>query len=226
MVPKIFVRLMLPATAALVAVLGAGCASKGFVREYVEQQVAPQREATARLQTDLTAVKLTADSADSRSSRAETMARGAFDEAAAARRLASKIASGDLTYNVIQTSEINFGFDKFSLSNNARSELDHVASMLEQHPQYILEIVGGTDQVGSQRYNLRLGQERAETVRRYLNSEHHVPLSKMATISFGSGKPVAQGEGKAMEARNRRAEIRVLQVQDVDLVGLTTTPGN
>jgi outer membrane protein OmpA-like peptidoglycan-associated protein len=213
---------LVPVAAA--AVLSSGCATKGFVRDYVETQVAPQRDATNRLQTDLMAVKTTADSANAHALDAQTLARSAMDEAAAARRLSSKIASGDLHYNVVQSREVNFGFDKYTLTPKTRGALDEVAQVLDQNPRYILEIVGNTDQVGNPRYNLRLGQERAETVRRYLNDEHHVPLSKMATISYGSGKPVSHGEGDANRSRNRRAEIRILEVQDVDLADLTTTP--
>lgn len=206
------------------ALLTTGCATKGFVRNYVESQVAPQRDVTTRMQGELAAVKTTADSADAHATAAQLMARNAFEEAAASRRLASKIASGDLTYKVVQTSEINFGYDQFNLNTHGRKALDQVAGVLEQHPRWILEIMGATDRSGSPRYNLRLGQERAETVRRYLNDEHKVPLSKMATISFGAGRPVARGEGKAAEARNRRAVLRVLEVQDVDLVSMSGSP--
>jgi len=215
--------LLLPACAAA-ALLASGCATKGFVREYMEGQMAPQRDATGRLASDLNAVRARADSADAHATAAQLMAQNALNEAAAARRLASKIASGELKYNVVRTHEVNFGFNEYSLDGRSRRELDQVAAILEQHPRYIVEIVGGADHTGSARYNLRLGEERAESVRRYLNDEHRVPLSKMATISYGAGKPVSQGEGKLVDARNRRAEIRVLEVQDVDLAAMSGTP--
>ncbi|MBI5836687.1 MAG: OmpA family protein [Candidatus Eisenbacteria bacterium] len=200
--------------------LSAGCATKGFVRNYVEGQTAPQREAITRLDGDVAAVRVTADSANARSLAAEQSARLAMDEAAAARRLASKIASGELKYNVVQSNEIRFAFNKFALDEVSTAKLDELATLLEQHPRYVLEITGNTDNVGSSRYNLHLGEERAETVRRYLNDAHHVPLAKMATISFGSGKPVAHGEGASVRALNRRAEIRVLEIQDTDLAAV------
>ncbi len=209
---------------AVAAVAATGCATKGFVRNYVEGQVAPQREATNRLRTDLDAVKITADSADARSRMAANLAQNAMDEAAAARRLASKIASGDLHYNVVQSKSVTFGFDKSGLDRHAKGTLDQVAQLLQDNPRYILEVVGGTDRVGSARYNLRLGEERAESVRRYLNDKHHVPLSKMATISYGAGKPVSRGEGRMLNSQNRRAEIRILEVQDTDLVSMTASP--
>ena len=213
---------LIPALA--LAVLAAGCATKGFVREYMEGQMAPQRDATNRLANDLGAVRAKADSADAHATAAQLMAKSALDEAAAARRLASKIASGELKYNVVRTHEVTFGFDQSALDGRSRKELDQVAEVLEQNPRYIVEIVGGADRTGNPRYNLRLGQERADTVRRYLNDEHRVPLSKMATISYGAGKPVQQGEGQLIDARNRRAEIRILEVQDVDLASVGGSP--
>jgi OOP family OmpA-OmpF porin len=128
-----------------------------------------------------------------------------------------------LRYNVVRTHEILFDFDDTQLNSRSRRVLDDIAPELEKHPRYVLEVVGHTDDVGTSRYNLRLGAERSETVRRYLNSEHRIPLSRMATISFGSGKPVTHGENTQSRALNRRAEIRVLEVQDVDLAA-TATP--
>jgi len=197
-----------------------GCATKNFVRGYVENQVAPQREAVARMGQDLAAVRTTADSADARSQAALQVASQANLEAQAARRLASKIASGDLHYNVVESREIRFGFDRSTLNSQTAAKLDDLATLLEQHSRYVLEITGNTDNVGNARYNLHLGEERAETVRRYLNDTHHVPLSRMATISFGAGKPVAHGEGADARALNRRAEIRVLEIQDPDIVAV------
>ena len=206
----------------VIAVIAPGCATKGFVREYVETQVAPQRDATGRLQGELAQVSAKADSADAHAQAAQAEAQSALQEAAAARRLASKIASGDLHYNVVRTEEIQFAFDQIQLTAKSRAVLDAIAPEMEKHPRYVLEIVGHTDDVGSSRYNLRLGAERSETVRRYLNSEYHVPLSRMATISFGSGRPVSHGESEQSRALNRRAEIRVLEVQDADLAAAAT----
>ena len=208
---------------ALILVAVAGCATRGFVREYTESQVAPQRETTAHLQGDLARVDAKADSADAHATAAQALARGAMDEAAAARRLASKIASGELRYNVVRTREILFAFDEAQLNRKSQSILDELAPELEKHPRYVLEIVGHTDDVGSNRYNQRLGGERSEAVRCYLNSEHRIPLSRMATVSYGSGKPVSRGEGDQARAQNRRAEIRILEVQDVDLAA-TSAP--
>jgi peptidoglycan-associated lipoprotein len=197
-----------------------GCATRGFVRNYVEEQVEPQRQAVSRVQQDLVTVRGVADSANVHSMAAEDMARHAKDDAEASRRLATKIASGDLHYAVVDSLAIQFAFNQATLTSQTASRLDGLAGVLEQHPRFILEISGYTDRIGTQRYNLRLGEERAETVRRYLNDTYHVPLARMATVSFGPARPVMGGEGREGQALNRRAEIRVLEVKDADIMAL------
>jgi peptidoglycan-associated lipoprotein len=202
------------------ALMLTGCATRGFVRNHVEAQLAPQRQAVERVQQDLVTVRGVADSASVHSMAAEDMARRALEDAAASRRLASKIATGDLHYTVVDSMAIRFAFNQATLTRATAAKLDGLAALLDQHPRFILEISGYTDRVGSQRYNMRLGEERAETVRLYLNDRFHVPLARMATVSFGPARPVMGGEARDAQALNRRAEIRVLEVRDTDIMAL------
>ena len=57
--------------------------------------------------------------------------------------------------------------------------------------------------------NERLGQERAEAVRRFL-SDQGIALNRMATISYGAAKPVAPNNTREGRAQNRRVAIMVL----------------
>ena len=58
--------------------------------------------------------------------------------------------------------------------------------------------------------NQRIGEERAEAVKRYLYETHQVPLHKMNVISWGEEKPVSPNNTKDGRAQNRRVVIRVL----------------
>ena len=68
-----------------------------------------------------------------------------------------------------------------------------------------LEIQGHTDSTGSDMYNYKLGEERAEAVRRYLNKQG-VALNRMSTISYGKDEPVdfEQDQGRPLEEPPRR----------------------
>ena len=60
--------------------------------------------------------------------------------------------------------------------------------------------------------NQRVGEARAEAVKRYLYEAHQVPLHKMNVISWGEDKPVSPESNKTRDGRaqNRRVVIRVL----------------
>jgi peptidoglycan-associated lipoprotein len=73
-----------------------------------------------------------------------------------------------------------------------------------------VEIEGHTDSTGDKVTNLRLGEARAEAVKRYLYEAHQVPLHKMNVISYGAEKPVSPNTTREGRAQNRRIVIRIL----------------
>jgi outer membrane protein OmpA-like peptidoglycan-associated protein len=74
-----------------------------------------------------------------------------------------------------------------------------------------LEIQGHTDATGDPEYNLGLGEERAENVRRYLNREYQIPLHRIATVSYGETVPVADNATRDGRSANRRVVVVVLR---------------
>jgi OmpA-OmpF porin, OOP family len=77
---------------------------------------------------------------------------------------------------------------------------------LKQHPNVQVYVDGHTDSVGSDAYNMALGERRARSVASALADEGISP-SRMTTRSFGEQNPVASNETAAGRAENRRAEI-------------------
>jgi peptidoglycan-associated lipoprotein len=73
-----------------------------------------------------------------------------------------------------------------------------------------VEIEGHTDSSGDTMVNRRIGEARAEAVKRYLYEAHQVPLHKMNVISWGEEKPVSPNKTRDGRAQNRRVVIRVL----------------
>jgi outer membrane protein OmpA-like peptidoglycan-associated protein len=72
------------------------------------------------------------------------------------------------------------------------------------------EIEGHTDNIGSEAYNLQLGEKRATAVRNYL-SQKGIPLHALNVISLGESRPVADNGTPQGRAQNRRVVIRVLE---------------
>jgi peptidoglycan-associated lipoprotein len=125
---------------------------------------------------------------------------------------AEKLAQGKLLYEVTLTDEdVRFGFNQSELTDNARSTLEGLLTQLKSENKNIfIEVQGHTDNLGTDDYNMKLGQERADAVRRYL-SENGIPLHRISTISYGEGRPITDNKSKTGRSQNRRVVIVVLE---------------
>ncbi len=110
------------------------------------------------------------------------------------------------TQKKVRLNNIFFDFDKYDLKPESYPELDRVYKILAENPQYILHIEGHTDSIGTDEYNLKLSQRRAESVRNYLIKKG---LAKDRIVIFGYGfsMPLASNETEEGRALNRRVEI-------------------
>jgi peptidoglycan-associated lipoprotein len=125
---------------------------------------------------------------------------------------AEKLAKGKLLYEVTLTDDaVRFGFDRSDLTDPAREVLENLISQLKAENRNVyIEIQGYTDAFGTEDYNMKLGEARAEAVRRYL-AENGVPLHRISTISYGESRPVADNRSKAGRSKNRRVVVLVLE---------------
>lgn len=89
-----------------------------------------------------------------------------------------------------------------------RAMLDEVASALEEAPATTVKILGHTDSLGSELYNLQLSIRRAEAVMEYLRSRG-ISLMRLAADGRGEAEPIADNATTAGRATNRRVEIVV-----------------
>ena len=181
---------------ALVALATSGCATKRFVRD----QVAAEDVRVGQVDSHLGQV-------DSHVGQVEGTARQALDRANAAH----KLAEGKFLYEVVLSDDsVKFPTDIHKLSPEAKTRLDELATRLKSENRDVyLEIQGHTDATGSEDYNDKLGEARAEAVRRYLNQDG-VALNRMSTISYGEDDPVAPNNTREGRAQNRRVAIVVL----------------
>ena len=106
---------------------------------------------------------------------------------------------------------LHFEFGKSELADDARQQIERALAELKGDTQGVTyEIEGHADAVGTEPYNDRLGQARAEAVRQYLAEHHHVAASQMSIVSYGEGRPMAPNETKAGRAMNRRVLLKIL----------------
>jgi outer membrane protein OmpA-like peptidoglycan-associated protein len=193
------------AMAALAAgVLGlTGCATKGFVR----QQVGEEDVKVQATQTQVTAQQGQLQNHEQQLSQLDKNTREALERAEAA----GKLAEGKFVYSMVLSDDsVKFPTAKAELSDEAKARLTEFAQKLKTDNKNVyLEIQGYTDTTGSPQVNLRLGEERAEAVRRFMNQQG-VALNRMNTISYGPDSPVASNKTRAGRAQNRRVVVIVL----------------
>ena len=125
---------------------------------------------------------------------------------------AEKLAQGKLLYEITLTDEdVRFGFNQSELTDNARQTLESLLTQLKAENRNVyIEVQGHTDSFGTEEYNMKLGQERAEAVRRYL-SENGIPLHRISTLSYGETRPLTDNKSRKGRSTNRRVVIVVLE---------------
>ena len=107
-------------------------------------------------------------------------------------------------------SGITFAYNRFDIQPQFQSTLNEVAQTLAQYDQSYIDIYGHTDTTGSDDYNQRLSEQRANSVADYL-SARGVARARMGTRGFGETQPlVAPEQSEADRAANRRVEIKVV----------------
>jgi peptidoglycan-associated lipoprotein len=104
--------------------------------------------------------------------------------------------------------DINFDYDKYSLTPTALRILSKHAKELAGNPEWTVRIEGHCDERGTVEYNLALGEKRAAAARAFL-IEYGVPAENITTVSYGKERPKDARPNEEGWAINRRAEFHV-----------------
>ena len=196
-------KVLLAGALALGASSLAGCATKDFVR----QNVAGVDKRVGAVDQRVGSVDERVGRVDSRVGAVEGTAKDALDRATAA----GKLAEGKFLYSeVLSDDSMKFGVDKAELTPEAQARLDAFADKLKSENRNVyIEVQGHTDASGTKEHNYKLGDERAEAVRRYLN-QHGVALNRIGTISYGPDAPIGDNHTREGRQANRRVVMIVL----------------
>ncbi len=115
---------------------------------------------------------------------------------------------GCLIDQTITLKGVNFEFDSAKLTENAEKLLDISAESLNNDPNLDIEVAGHTDSIGTNAYNLKLSQRRAQSVVNYLKAKG--VTNKLYARGYGETKPVASNKTVAGRAENRRVELIIV----------------
>jgi outer membrane protein OmpA-like peptidoglycan-associated protein len=113
---------------------------------------------------------------------------------------------------------ILFAFDEDILDGTAREQLNEVVGLMRNNDFLYLEVMGHTDKVGRDGYNVELSERRAQQVISYLN-ERGIDKRRLSVEYYGSSKPVASNVDSQGRKQNRRVEFMVLEKEYQDYDG-------
>lgn len=94
--------------------------------------------------------------------------------------------------------------------NVAKAKLDEIAVKMQQNSQLKAVITGHTDDTGSEKNNVKVGQRRADAAQEYLVKEHQIDESRIETKSAGQSAPISDNGTKEGREENRRVEVELL----------------
>jgi OOP family OmpA-OmpF porin len=208
-------------------VASVGCSSKN----YVKQQTTPLINKTNELD-DLSAknskdikdvdsrVQAGLQEVNAKTAEVDQKAQTAAQQAAQAQTsadnavhrvdtLQNAVANLD-NYRVVSESAVHFGFNKDTLTKDAKADLDKIAEAVPNTKGYLITVEGATDSVGNADYNYALSERRADAVIQYLAAQHGIPAHKIYLIGLGKDKPVDTNKTRAGRAANRRVDVRLM----------------
>ncbi len=110
---------------------------------------------------------------------------------------------------VLVFNDINFETGSAVILPTSYPILDNIAELLKANTTVVVEIGGHTDSQGSDSYNLRLSESRANAVRNYL-IQRGVEASRLIAKGYGESMPIAPNTTREGRARNRRVEFKVI----------------
>ncbi len=113
---------------------------------------------------------------------------------------------------VVRLNNIFFEYGKATLKPESFPELDRTIEFMKNNPKLEIEVAGHTDNMGSDAFNLKLSQARAESVANYLIS-HGISDSRISAKGYGESRPIAFNTDEEGRAMNRRVEFKVLKTE-------------
>ena len=212
---------------ALALTLTTGCSTKNYVRSQTGPLIQQTNELDAKTAEDHRNIQDTDQRAQAGITKAQSAADQANQHAMAAGQSADQantaaeqavnhvsslegvVANLD-NYKTLSDVSVTFGFDKSTLTQADKDQLDQIAPGLQGTRGYIIALTGGTDSVGDAGYNYQLSQRRADAVVRYLATKYNIAPHRFYEIGIGKDNPPADNHTKEGRAENRRVEIKLM----------------
>jgi len=116
---------------------------------------------------------------------------------------------------------LNFDFGKATIRESSFPSLDKLAEVLNESKDWKIAIEGHTDDKGSLATNLKLSQNRANSVKEYLVKKG-IATDRITATGFGETKPIVPNDSNANRDKNRRVEFKITKPNN-EVISTTTT---
>jgi outer membrane protein OmpA-like peptidoglycan-associated protein len=191
-----------------------------------QAQAQADAAAAARAKAEADKARADAEAANARAAAAEAQHKAQASEADAAavrEKLRAQLNSVlQTTENarglIVNMSDVLFDTGKYTLKPGTQVSLAKVATILQLYPGLKVQVEGYTDAVGSDAYNQKLSENRANAVHDFL-VQNGVPAANVTAAGYGKADPVADNATAAGRAQNRRVNL----VVSGDAIGVQTT---
>ncbi|MDP5030785.1 MAG: OmpA family protein [Paraglaciecola sp.] len=121
------------------------------------------------------------------------------------------VRDGD-NLKLLMPGNITFETGKANISSSFYPVLNDVALVINKYEKTTLQVVGHTDNVGSDSQNQLLSEYRASAVKGYL-TEHGVDNRRVSTLGMGEYQPAASNDTDSGRQKNRRVELTIMPLQ-------------
>jgi outer membrane protein OmpA-like peptidoglycan-associated protein len=124
---------------------------------------------------------------------------------------------------VVNMGDVLFSIGKADLKPPAKIALARLSGILASYPSLHLSIEGYTDSTGTEAFNQKLSEQRADSVQTFLTAQG-VPMDSMTATGLGEANPVADNSTSAGRQKNRRVEIVISGEVIGSKIGATAAP--
>lgn len=183
------------------------------------------KQVDEKAQSGISAAQERASAADQHAAQADQHAGEAMNKATQANQLGEQnqqaltalrgVVSNIDDYKLQTSVAVPFKFDKYALTDDAKTDLDKLASDVKSDKRFFIAVEGYTDKTGTRAYNEALSRRRADSVVQYLVAKHEIPIYRIHMIGLGDEKPVDEGKTRDARAKNRRVEVKVFSADQV-----------
>ncbi len=205
-----------------VSLIGAGCATKGWVREQMGQERvqtdkqvadvegrvdADAKATTARVgevERSVEGVNHSLADVNRSTQAAQQRADAAFSRAEQSDQRLTRLWTKRYDRQLVDTVEVLFKFDRADLDDGAQTALLGVVRELRGNQNLTVDLAGYADPVGPQEYNIRLSQRRVEAVRRFM-VQQGIELPRINSVGMG-----VLSDAGVPNDKKRRVTVRLM----------------